>query len=85
MPLQHSELLRIQDKSVSIFNALAESVTGTLRETFATCAHFAELHRDIIAEFGRFPHRNPILGRENSPAETEYLTGDDVVSFGQQA
>jgi len=82
MPLQHAESLKIQDKSVSIYNALAESVTGTLRETFATCAQFAELHRDIIAEFGRFPHRNVILGRENSSAEATYLSAD-VPSFGQ--
>jgi len=82
MPLQHAESLRIQDKSVSIYNALAESVTGTLRETFATCAQFAELHRDIIAEFGRFPHRNVVLGRENSSAEATYLSAD-APSFGQ--
>lgn len=82
MPLQHAESLKIQEKSVSIYNALAESVTGTLRETFATCAHFAELHRDIIAEFGRFPHRNAILGRDNSSAESAYLSGN-APSFGQ--
>jgi len=82
MPLQHAESLKIQEKSVSIYNALAESVTGTLRETFATCAHFAELHRDIIAEFGRFPHRNSILGRENSSEEAAYLSGS-APSFGQ--
>ena len=82
MPLQHAESLKIQDKSVSIYNALAESVTGTLRETFTTCAHFAELHRDIVAEFGRFPHRNVILGRENSSAEATYLSAD-APSFGQ--
>lgn len=82
MPLQHAESLKIQDKSVSIYNALAETVSDTLRETFATCAQFAELHRDIIAEFGRFPHRNAILGRENSSAETAYLSGN-APSFGQ--
>ena len=82
MPLQHAESLKIQEKSVDIFNALADSVSGTLRETFMTAAQFAELHRDIVAEFGRFPHRNPILGRENSPAEAAYLSGD-AMSFGQ--
>jgi len=82
MPLQHAESLKIQEKSVSIYNALAQSVSGTLQETFATCAQFAELHRDIIAEFGRFPHRNVILGREDSSAETAYLSGN-VPSFGQ--
>ncbi len=82
MPLQHAESLKIQEKSVSIFNALAETVPGTLHETFLTAAQFAELHRDIVAEFGRFPHRNAVLGRKNSSAETAYLAGD-TPSFGQ--
>lgn len=82
MPLQHAESLKIQEKSVGIFNALAESVSDTLRETFLTAAHFAELHRDIVAEFGRFPHRNAVLGRENSSTEAEYLSGE-APSFGQ--
>jgi len=82
MPLQHAESLKIQEKSVSIFNALAETVPGTLHETFLTAAQFAELHRDIVAEFGRFPHRNAVLGRKNSSEETAYLAGD-TPSFGQ--
>ena len=82
MPLQHAESLKIQEKSVSIYNALAETVSDTLRETFATCAHFAELHRDIIEEFGRFPHRNAVLGRENTAEETAYLSGN-APAFGQ--
>jgi len=82
MPLQHSESLKIQEKSVSIFNALAESVSGTLHETFLASAQFAELHRDIVAEFGRFPHRNEVLGRANTSAEATYLSGDSP-SFGQ--
>ena len=82
MPLQHAESLKIQEKSVGIFNALAKTVPGTLHETFQTAAQFAELHRDIVAEFGRFPHRNAVLGRPNSHAESAYLSGDNP-SFGQ--
>ena len=82
MPLQHAESLKIQEKSVSIFKALAETVPGTLHETFLMAAQFAELHRDIVAEFGRFPHRNAVLGRPDSSAEAAYL-GDDNPSFGQ--
>ena len=82
MPLQHAESLRVQEKAVVIFNRLAEAVTPTYRETFETMATFAELHRDIIAQFGRFPHRNKMLGRENTPEEDEYLAGD-VPDFGQ--
>lgn len=82
MPLQHAESLGIQEKSVRIFNALANSVSDTLKETFLTFAQFAELHRDIIAEFGRFPHRNRYLGRSNTPEEESYLAADGP-TFGQ--
>jgi uncharacterized protein (DUF924 family) len=82
MPLQHSEALNVQEKSVRIFNALAEGVSDTLRETFLTFAHFAELHRDIVARFGRFPHRNRHLGRRNTTEEEQFLA-TEAPSFGQ--
>jgi len=82
MPLQHAESRRVQEKSCDLFNKLAEAVSPTYRETFATIAQFAELHRDIIDQFGRFPHRNEVLGRTNTPEEDEYLTGDSP-DFGQ--
>lgn len=82
MPLQHAESAGVQDKSVRIYNALAEGVSDTLRETFLTFAQFAELHRDIVARFGRFPHRNRVLGRSNTPEEDSYLAAD-APSFGQ--
>lgn len=82
MPLQHAESLAVQEKSVGIFSALAESVTETLRETFQTAAQFAELHHDIVAEFHRFPHRNAILRRKETPAEAAYLASDSP-TFGQ--
>ena len=82
MPLQHAESLKVQEMAVAIFKRLAEAVSPTYRETFETMAAFAELHRDIIAQFGRFPHRNELLGRENTPEEDEYLAGDSP-DFGQ--
>ena len=84
MPLQHAESAKVQERSVMLFNKLAEAVSPTYRETFATMAQFAELHRDIIAQFGRFPHRNKVLGRTNTPEEDEYLAGDSP-DFGQGA
>jgi uncharacterized protein (DUF924 family) len=82
MPLQHAESAKVQAKSVELFTRLAESVSPTYRETLLTIAQFAELHRDIIDQFGRFPHRNELLGRENTPEEDEYLAGDSP-DFGQ--
>ncbi len=82
MPLQHSESRKVQAKSVDIFNRLAGAVSPTYRETFQTIAQFAELHHDIIERFGRFPHRNILLNRKNTPEEDEYLAGDSP-DFGQ--
>jgi len=82
MPLQHAESAKVQAKSVELFERLAESVSPTYQETFLTIAQFAELHKDIIDQFGRFPHRNKLLGRENTSEEDEYLAGDSP-DFGQ--
>ncbi len=82
MPLQHAESRKVQAKSVELYNRLAETVSPTYRETFATVAQFAELHKDIIDQYGRFPHRNKLLNRENTPQEAEYLAGDSP-DFGQ--
>ena len=82
MPLQHAESRKVQAKSVELFNKLAESVSPTYQAAFLTVAQFAELHKDIIDQFGRFPHRNALLGRENTPEEDEYLAGDSP-DFGQ--
>ena len=82
MPLQHAESRKVQAKSVAIYDKLADAVSPTYAETFMTIAQFAELHRDIVEQFGRFPHRNAALNRQNTPQEDEYLAGD-VQNFGQ--
>jgi len=82
MPLQHAESAKVQAKSVELFTKLAEAVSPTYRQTFETITQFAELHRDIIDQFGRFPHRNKLLNRPNTPQEDEYLSADSP-DFGQ--
>ncbi len=82
MPLQHAESSKVQAKSVELYDRLAETVSATDRETFLTVAQFAELHKDIVDQFGRFPHRNKLLNREDTAEEAEYLTGDSP-DFGQ--
>ena len=74
MPLQRAESIKIQQTSVKIYNALSSNVSSTLRDTFETVAQFAELRRDVIAKFGRFPHRNAPLGSSNTGAEEAHLT-----------
>lgn len=62
MPLMHSEDIADQNRSVALF---AHAAPEQLR--------FAEQHRDIVRRFGRFPHRNALLGRESTPEEREFL------------
>ncbi|AZN71388.1 DUF924 domain-containing protein [Georhizobium profundi] len=63
MPFEHSENLADQNRAVSLISALGDE----------TYTKYAEAHRDVIVEFGRFPHRNQILGRTSTPAEQRYL------------
>ncbi len=63
LPFEHSEEIQDQDRSVDLFTALGD----------ANYLDFAERHRDVIRRFGRFPHRNAILGRESTPDELDYL------------
>ncbi len=68
MPFEHSEDLQDQERSVALISALAEDASDDHRR-------YAALHRDLIVRFGRFPHRNQILGRESSAEELAYLAG----------
>ena len=67
LPFEHSEDAADQDRSVALF----ESMAG--EPNMALTIDYAHRHRDVIRRFGRFPHRNPILGRTNSAAEDAYL------------
>ncbi len=74
LPFEHSEDLAMQDKSMELFGALAEQEDPEERELFGVNLDFARRHWEIIERFGRFPHRNAILGRESTDEETEFLT-----------
>lgn len=82
MPLEHAEDIGLQDESVRRFRALAQEAPAHLRETFASFVWHAENHREVIARFGRFPHRNAVLGRESTAAERAYLDGGGA-NWGQ--
>lgn len=73
MPLQHSESLEDQEQAVVLFQELASGVEEQCRPAFDGFADYALRHRDVIARFGRFPHRNRILGRDSSPEEAAFL------------
>ena len=74
LPLEHSESLRHQEKSVKYFRELFSMVGPESKPVFEEYLNFAVRHRDIIARFGRFPHRNKILGRESTTDELAFLT-----------
>jgi uncharacterized protein (DUF924 family) len=67
IPYEHSEDLAMQRRALELFGALArdEGLDGPLR--------YAKRHAEIIERFGRFPHRNAILGRESTPEEIAFL------------
>ena len=75
MPLMHSESLAFQKISVRVFSSLAAEF-GENAKTAAmlkSSADYARRHFEIIKRFGRYPHRNAILGRESTPEEAEFL------------
>jgi uncharacterized protein (DUF924 family) len=73
MPLMHSETLADQDRCVALFAALDADLTAAGHAGIPHNVHFAKLHRDVIARFGRFPHRNVWLDRTSTPDELVYL------------
>jgi uncharacterized protein (DUF924 family) len=63
LPFEHSEQLADQERAVALFRALGD----------ANYLDYAIRHRDVIARFGRFPHRNAVLGRTSTAAEERFL------------
>jgi uncharacterized protein (DUF924 family) len=74
LPLEHSESLEHQYRSVRLFRNLCDIVNANQKPAFENFLDFAFRHRKIIERFGRFPHRNKILGRESTPEELAFLS-----------
>jgi uncharacterized protein (DUF924 family) len=73
MPFMHSEDIEVQEQCVRLFEAWRGELDGDLQERVAWNLRFAEQHRDIVRRFGRFPHRNALLGRASTEEELEFL------------
>lgn len=69
MPFEHAEDLAMQQRAVDLFTQLAAHHDG-----FTDTLDYAHRHRGVIARFGRFPHRNAILGRTSTSDEAAFLT-----------
>jgi uncharacterized protein (DUF924 family) len=67
LPFEHSENLDHQCQAVALFRKLSDDPDS------ASAIDYAIRHFEVIRQFGRFPHRNSILGRENTAAEAEFL------------
>lgn len=71
--LEHAEDLVLQNQAVQLFDVLHQQAATAEREPFAGYLDYAERHQRVIARFGRFPHRNQILGRASSAEESAFL------------
>lgn len=73
MPTMHSELLEAQELGIESFKELLAVTDEGQKALISAALDYAIRHRDIVARFGRFPHRNEILGRESTAEEMDFL------------
>ena len=73
LPLEHSEDIRDHERCAEVFTALCEAAPESLKADAEYYLDFANRHRVIIERFGRYPHRNEILGRVSTDEEIEFL------------
>jgi uncharacterized protein (DUF924 family) len=79
LPLAHSEDLALHEKLVALCEAMIDDVPENLRRIYTFSVSQARGHRDVIARFGRHPHRNAALGRMSSEEERAYLAKGEFV------
>lgn len=73
MPLTHAENLALQERSAAVMSALREEAADFQKPPLAMGVEQTTKYRELIARFGRFPHRNAILGRTSTPEEQAFL------------
>ena len=82
LPFTHAEDLATQNRAVALFESWAAELSPSLADGALTQLRYAVMHRDIVARFGRFPHRNKALGRTSTPDEEAFLA-ETKARFGQ--
>ncbi|MEM6732424.1 MAG: DUF924 family protein [Myxococcota bacterium] len=82
MPLMHAEDAELAQKSLAMYKHLSDEIKKTCPEDHPDSQSHAKSHADIVLRFGRYPHRNAILGRDSTPEELDYLAGN-APRFGQ--
>lgn len=79
LPFEHSEAMDDQIRAVDLYRILAERCLAPYEQAAQTALDYANRHYNIIERFGRFPHRNAILGRVSTPEEKAFLeSGGDT-------
>ena len=73
LPLEHTESIEMQQRSVSLYEQLAHEAAADERALFENFLDYARKHLAVVARFDRFPHRNEILGRPSTAEELEFL------------
>jgi uncharacterized protein (DUF924 family) len=73
MPLEHSESATDQRRSVDKFTELLAEATPEFQQPLTSALDFAKRHANVVTKFGRFPHRNAVLGRTTTSAEKAFL------------
>ena len=81
-PFHHSERIEQQDRGVELLHGLVSDAPGGWRPYIQRSIEGWSRHRDIVARFGRFPHRNQVLGRTSTDQERRFLDNNGE-SFGQ--
>jgi uncharacterized protein (DUF924 family) len=76
LPLEHSERLADQERSVALFEALARRAPAAYAAALESYHDWAVRHWRVVARFGRFPDRNEVFGRPSRPEELEFLASD---------
>lgn len=88
MPFEHSESLADQEESVRLFAGWAKEAKALpepnpeLSKILDDYTRYAVMHRDVVLKWGRFPHRNTVLGRPNTEEETRGLADGSIMKFG---
>lgn len=78
LPFEHGESLTTQETSIRHYERLLSEVPFELKETMEFYLEFARRHERVVRRFGRFPDRNEVFGRENTPEEERFLASDEA-------
>lgn len=78
LPFEHSESLVVQSESVSFFSNLQSESNAETKPFLEMALDYAQKHHFVIEKFGRYPHRNEVLGRESTPEERTFLAVGNI-------